>query len=193
MIEHLTLIDAQKDGKFQAQASGSGLMLYQGIIMLDDEIFAFQGFEEKILKMPDGREVTFLLTPKIANLTDVELAKFEGINKNIIDSIEISKKRIFELCSEGGIFEEKMKNYMRNHLFIFVKNDPNNFSKEFGKKFKDISVIDFVQKLYVDSVCVDIKGNDIAFDYMYSFEINNDLWVVHCDLDMNFTNMCVES
>ena len=161
--------------------------------MLDDGASVFQEFEETILKMPDGREVTFLSTPKISNLTDVELAKLEEINSHITDLMKISKERIFELCREGGAFEEKMKNYMENYLFIFEKNDPNDFSKEFWKKFKGISTIDFAQRLHLDSMCVDMKSKNISFDYIYSFEVTDDLWVVYCDFDMNVMNMSIES
>ena len=139
----------------------------------------------------DGRQIEVQLYANLAQREDL-LHKVDAIAQNLQQAIDHSAQEIARCCQPGGIYEEKMQEYLEFVLFECQGKSREDFSDDFQKPFGQISPQDFAAKLHLYGLSFSLKYNSVVFDYLYTEDVY-ELWVVTYDLDLNFIDMTVQS
>ena len=150
--------------------------------------------------LPDGRTITVSLyannllqtEPGEPTVDDLQLGKINAIAAQLDQAIARSHEQLLARCQVGAPDEERMAEYRDYVLFDCGDHLRDQFASDFGKPYGAITPLDFAKQLHLRGVFFSPSFNEVVFDFLYEDGFD-EVCAVHCDLDMNFVAMHLES
>ena len=146
--------------------------------------------------LPDGRTIAVSLYANNLQQTepgepteeDLQLGKINAIAAQLDQAIARAHEQLLARCQVGAPDEERMAEYRDYVLFDCGDHLRDQFASDFGKPY----ALDFATQLHLRGVCFSPSFNEVVFDFLYEDGFD-EVCAVHCDLDMNFVAMHLES